>query len=185
MEDPANGDGFDIPRNMTDEADAVQMKGLDAIPLDMPNSEPGDMRLEYSLQNFNALCAANTAMEATINDLERLVEEVRARVGEQAGTITMMESLIGKIDDEKTEARQRCARVELEKIAAEDRAIRVEMQLQRALGYLDRCHHEEAMKLPNAEREMQTRNIGPLIENVTWHRPSSDIPQTSPRHLYR
>lgn len=149
MEDPANQP---IPApNMTVEADAHQpIPGAAAIPADMPNSPHGDVPLEYTLQNFNALVAANTAMETALADNEIQFLALQARIQEMKDTLALqqahsVEAREAHMDrrDLLSKSGKRVDELTLELDYARKHGAALQRRLDRSLGYLDRVLDDE------------------------------------------
>jgi hypothetical protein len=145
------------PANMTDIADEheAQMPGMEAIPADMPNSEPkpGDIPLEYNFQNFNALVSANTAMQTALADAEIRVSELSAHLIAREGEVSHLREVISDslkptidklqtiVTDQETEAkrlRKLNEGLTSDLTFANEQRETLQRRLDRSLGYIDR-----------------------------------------------
>lgn len=149
--------------NMTGEADAHQaLPGAEAIPADMPNSPHGDMPLEYTLQNFNALVAANTAMETALADAlirEGTLQDENTHLREviNESLKPAIAALTKATDDQERIIRARDKTIEQRDADlqfANDQAATLQRRLDRATGYLDRVLDDE-----DSIRSGETRTV--------------------------
>lgn len=201
------------PENMTEVADQheAQIPGIEAIS-DIPDSphKEGDIPLEYSVQNFNALVAANTAMQTALADAEmrfadisvhletRVSENLHLREVIRDSMRPTIESLQKVTEDQETEARR------LKKLNeglnadltfANAQRETLQRRLDRSLGYIDRfLDDEEAVHAPTAQSVPAPRpDVGPALGMIPdavrpgrdedrWHATASVISSDRGRH---
>lgn len=163
--------------------------GTEAIPDDMPNAEHGDMSLEYNMQNFNALVAANTAMTSELAGAQAQINLLVANGEEHRDAIVNYEKAIADLRNSRTEDRadyrvlnetnrdqaktikemaeahkEMSAKLEYEK----DRVNALGLQLERTKGYLDRTlEQDEQYDTASAVPEQRiSRPRGPRIGDI-------------------
>jgi hypothetical protein len=174
--------------NMTDAADASQaIPGAEAIPANMPDAPHGDISLEYNLQNFNALVAANTAMETALADAairEAALQDENAHLRE-----VINESLKPAVDALKkaTDDQERIIRAQEKKLGeaagdlqfAHDQRDALQRRLDRSLGYLDRVlDDEDGIHAPQTRTVPAPRPaVGPALGEI----PDAVRPDTARR----
>jgi hypothetical protein len=156
----------------TPEAETPLPRGAGA---DAPQSEiqEGHGTLDYTEQNFNALVAANSAMEAEISNLNRLLG---AKEEELQGVKELMRSAVDNADAwrRQVEAHQRDVRemregLENERVETQyfrDHAQVLERKLERMKGYTDRVLEQDASIQPVEKVPAPPRPVGPAIEDI-------------------
>lgn len=157
--------------------DAVDpIPGAEAIPADMPNAQPGDVSLPYDLQTFNALVAANTAMQTEISSLNEkaaLIEQQRdsfkeSLVEERANTkiyLAQIKDLQSAHGEMSKRFDEKMAEKDADIQFAKDQRDTLQRRLDRALGYLDRTLDEEdALRAVDTTVERAPRPpVGPSL----------------------
>lgn len=169
--------------------DAVDpIPGAEAIPADLPNAQPGDVSLPYDLQTFNALVAANTAMQTEISSLNEkaaLIEQQRdsfkeALDEERANTKVYLTQI--KDLQQHDRDRQKAHGEKLEAALADlqfanDQRDVLQRRLDRALGYLDRVMDDEDSRQPP---EFTTEQVGkPAVGPAIGQIPDAVRPDTA------
>lgn len=152
--------------------------GIDDLPVDLQDSpvKEDEGALAYTLQNFNALVAANTAMQTEISSLTL---KVTAAEGESAHLREVIaESLkpaiatLTKVTDDqekliqKHEIRARNNESELQ--FARDQRDVLQRRLDRTMGFVDRVLDEEASLRAPTKREVPTQapSVGPDLSSI-------------------
>jgi len=175
------------PANMTDIADehAAQMPGMDAIPGDMPDAERGisDIPLEYNLQTFNALVAANTALQTALSDSEIRVSDLTAHLDTRRSENDHLREVIAdslqpsldklqKITVDQERENNRILKLN-EGLNSEltfmtDQRNTLQRRLDRSLGYLDRVmDEEEVANAPTSiPRPAPRPPVGPALGQI-------------------
>lgn len=172
--DSAIDDEIIAPRNMTDQADAKQdfMPGAEAIPADMPDAPRGEMPLEYNLQTFNALVAANTAMETEISSLNEKMDLIaqqrdgfKEALDDARGTNRAHLTQIKDLQQADKDRQREIADLNVDLDFAKDTAATLQRRLDRALGYTDRVLDEEdAARAPESRVVPAPRpEVGPAL----------------------
>jgi hypothetical protein len=156
-------------------ADAPTMMGMEAIPAEMPNSEHADISLEYSLQNFNALVAANTAMQTEISAFGEKEAAWRELVDSKDASLKDLRDSLALHQKHSVEARE----LHIKRQAALDdlqtqfgfvtaqRDV-LQRRLDRSLGYLDRViDQEDEFAAPPTETMPRAKPpVGPAIGEI-------------------
>lgn len=142
--------------------------GMDAIPVNMPDSPHGDASVEYTLQNFNALVAANTAMQTELGAAaarEAVLEERLAETKHNAEVYEAHAERYSKLAQERKTALDE-ATAELK--FASDQRDELQRKLDRMSGYLDRVlDDEEEARAPETRAMPAPRpTVGPDFENI-------------------
>jgi len=146
----------------------TQIPGASAIPTDMPDAPHGDMPLEYNLQNFNGLVAANTAMETEIGSLNQIIEDLRDRLSDQRREIDGNERGFAALAKELDAAKKALVAANGDAAFMRDQRDVLQRRLDRTLGFVDRVLDEEASLRAPAERKVPVTapSVGPDIASV-------------------
>ncbi len=143
------------------ETNESPIPGADAIPADMPDAPHGDVSLEYSLQQFNALVAANTAMTTEISGFGAREQAWTEQVGQMQANIDDLrvaaESAQKVMNDQRKAiaAHESVSKDQADELKfAQDHAATLQRRLDRSLGYLDRVLDDE-----DGHRAPETRTV--------------------------
>jgi len=177
-------DTIAVAPNMTATADAHQgfvmgdkpIPGLEDLPGDIGDSPHGDMSLEYTLQNFNALVSANAAMqtelsagaarEAELQDQmahlrEVFAESLKPTIAALTKVTDDQEKLIRKRDEQ-------LERRDADVAFATAQRDTLQRRLDRSLGYLDRVlDDEEGHRAPDTRTVAAPKPpVGPALGEI-------------------
>ena len=174
----------EIPHNMTDVADARTVvsgeelrapAGMEAIPADMPDSPRTDTPLEYTLQNFNGLVAANTALETELSagaERERALNAsivlLHEQLAESRRTAEVYEAHAERYSKLAQERKTELDNQTSDLAYARDEAQELRRKLDRMSGYLDRVlDDEDGMRAPETRQVPALKPmVGPDFDDI-------------------
>jgi len=161
----------EMPHNMTAEADDAQhIPGAEEIPADIPNAPPGDMPLEYNLQNFNALVSANTALIGEVANQAQIIADLRDRIEDMREESKRNDKTFGQFVTREAEWKKEKTILQNDLSFARSQAEQYRRQLDRTQGYLDRVLDEEdRIDAPATETRtvpVERPTVGPDLNNI-------------------
>jgi hypothetical protein len=169
---------MEVPEDRTHGADSAindTIPGSEVIPDNIPDSPHGDMSLEYSLQNFNALVSANTAMQGEVSSLNVIIADLRDRLKDNAHEIAGNEKAYndlyverGELKKELVALKQKHDNVVEDRNFAREQTAVLQRRLDRSLGYLDRVlDDEDGMRAPDTRAvPAEKPPVGPAIGEI-------------------
>lgn len=153
--------------------------GTDAIPNDLVDSPHGEMPLEYTLQNFNALVSANTAMTSELANLNTIIVDLRDRLKDEtearktsgiafSDMSKRYDEVCVALTEQRTAAESKIDDLRNDGLHYRKTISALEQKLQRTFGYVDRVLEQEQSyeKQPSIEAKPMVPVKGPAVNDI-------------------
>jgi hypothetical protein len=150
---------------------------MEANPNNPPPATSVDPTLEFTIENFNALVAANTSMETEISNMNVLVADLRDRIADLRQSAANAEQGFSTLAKELSEVKALAVERRYDRDYERDRATALQRKLDRSLGYIDRIVDQDQTVVDEEGKPQFPQNIGPDLSGVVEpvrHGPRTD-----------